>query len=164
MNTYEIIPGVGVGPIHLGMTRADVTAALEASGTSFRSFQRWPNTPDIIAIEGSAFQVFFDADDRVESIELSGTPNGDRVSGSEPRLIASIEGVDVFRTTAVDVVSRVVLRAPFSTEDDEYPATYSFPSIGVTFWRSSKPPTHREEEDPYFESILVTVPSGDLNA
>jgi len=86
------------------MTRADVTAALEASGTSFRSFQRWPNTPDIIAIEGSAFQVFFDADDRVESIELSGTPNGDRVSGSEPRLIASIEGVDVFRTTAVDVV------------------------------------------------------------
>jgi hypothetical protein len=159
MNSFDVDPGVGAGPVGLGMTRSEAHGALEQLGLEMRSARRWatfrPEAPPALMREGPSFQVYFDHDDRVEGIELGGPPNDDRKHGARPSLIARWMGLDVFETSAVDIVRLMADVAPVDTEHIEYPATYDYPTAGVIFWRSGKPAAHREEVAPYFESVLV---------
>ena len=67
--TYDVEPLRGVGPVRLGMTRAESRAAMDLPVESFR---KSPNDAALTdAYLESSFQVFFDGGDRVEFIELS---------------------------------------------------------------------------------------------
>lgn len=159
MNAYDVEPGIGVGPVRLGMTRSEAHSALEQLGLEVRSVRRWatsrPEAPPVLMAEGASFQVYFGEEDRVDEIELGGPPNDDREHGARPDLVARWMGLDVFETPAVDIVRLMADVAQADTEHLEYPATYDYPTAGVSFWRSDKPAAHREEVTPYFESVLV---------
>ena len=106
MAAYEVVPHRGVGPVRLGMTRAESRAAM---GAAPRRSRRLRGGAEVDVYHGSAFRVDFDADDRVVFVELS------RV---EPPVVALYKGADVFALTADEAVALVGRDAPF---DPGYP-------------------------------------------
>src|SRR5688500_6258186 len=69
-SVYEIRPGDGIGPVEIGMSRAQAERAMRATGQAVDSFVRWPESPPVLAMERNAFQVYFDRADRVNGIEV----------------------------------------------------------------------------------------------
>ena len=80
------------------------------------------------AYHDSAFQVFFDADDRVEYVELS----SDRAFGV---LFADAR---VFSTPARALVQLLEQHAPYDPDEWELGYTYTFPRLELALWRPDK--------------------------
>jgi hypothetical protein len=94
--SFEVVPLVGVGPVHLGMSRSQVHAALGVPLSDSRGEGSPDDGPD--SFFESALQVSYGADGRAEYIEVyRGQPF--------PVLYG---GVDVFATGAEDLVELVV--------------------------------------------------------
>lgn len=148
--SYEIRPGKGIGPVQIGMLRRDAQAAMRETGEPVESFVRWQGTPPVLAMQENAFQVYFDAADRVEGIEVMGPTSQWQNLGEQPRFEALYRGVDVFRTPASKLVEIVSREARLDPDGEEPGATFDFPSIGLSLWREV------EEETPYFETVSVS--------
>jgi len=134
MNRYTLEPLVGVGPVQLGMIRAESRQRLGATPSSFKKAPTlFPNAPDVDAYHGNAFQLFFDENDRVEYIELSKSPD----------LFVDYKGIDVFALRAEDLVTLISRNAPFDPNDPELGYSYVFPLLEMSLWR----PTIPEPED-----------------
>lgn len=151
-SVYEIRPGDGIGPVEIGMSRAEAERAMKATGQAVESFVRWPQSPAVLAMERNAFQVYFDRADRVNGIEVMGLTRDGQSDGREPEFTALYDGVDVFRTPAkrlVEVVSRRAKAKPVVTEAG---STLTFPALGIGLWRMVV------EDTPYFETVGVDPP------
>ena len=151
-SVYEIRPGEGIGPVEIGMSRAQAERAMKATGRTVESFVRWPESPPVLAMERNAFQVYFDRADRVNGIEVMGLPRDGQSQGLEPQFTARYDAVDVFRTPAkrlVEVVSRRTRAKPVVRE---FGSTVEFPALGIGLWREVV------EETPYFETVGVDPP------
>ena len=92
MITFNVIPLVGVGPVHFGMSRQEVRDALDVPVLSFTKGPS-PTTP-VDAFLENAFQVFYDEDDYVGFIELS---------RSGPFTVL-YKGTSIFETTAEELL------------------------------------------------------------
>ncbi|HYW13183.1 MAG TPA: hypothetical protein VE871_14580 [Longimicrobium sp.] len=142
MTTYDVVPHEGVGPVRLGMTRAESRAAM---GLPVQSHGTGRDARDLYL--DSAFQVFFDDADRVEYIELShGGP-----------FIARYESVDVFATDAEPLVELVRQRAAYDENDPELGYSYIFPALQLSVWRSVVPDDD-DDEGRRFMTIGVGKP------
>ena len=149
---YEIRPGDGIGPVEIGMSRAQAERAMTATGQAVDSFMRWPAEAPVLAMERNGFQVYFDRADRVNGIEVMGLTRDGQSQGLEPEFTALYDGVDVFRTPAkrlVEVVSRRARAKPVVTE---FGSTVTFPALGIALWREIV------EDTPYFETVVVDPP------
>jgi hypothetical protein len=155
MYEYELKPLVGVGPVRLGMTRGEVRAALGREATEF---VKRGETVSADAFDGNRLQVFYDERDCAEFIELSsGGPH-------EPRLY----GIDVLRRSADEVIRAISAWTPYDPEDDaphERGYSYTFPSLGLAFWRPVIPESYDDDEpeDEYlhgrvFQSVAIAAP------
>lgn len=154
-SVYEIRPGDGIGPVEIGMSRAQAERAMRRTGHAVDSFVRWPAEPPVLAMERNAFQVYFDRADRVVGIEVMGATSDGQHEGVEPEFTALYDGVDVFRTPArrlVEVVSRRARAKPVVTEAG---STLTFPALGIALWRMVV------EDAPYFETVVVDPPKRD---
>jgi hypothetical protein len=153
MRRYEIRPGRGIGPIRIGMSRADAERAMGTTGQAVQSFVRGQQGPPVLAIERNSLQAYFDDADRVEGVEIYGGAGDSRALGVEPAFSARYRGVDVFRTPASELVAVVSRDAPSDPAASEDPGvTFEFPSIGLSLWRQT------DEQTPFFETVYVSRP------
>lgn len=80
--------------------------------------------------------------------------------GSELPFVASLNGVDVFRTPASEV-AQILERDGHQADADEVdhgPAP-SFPALGLRLWRSDHPGAPPQELARHFMTALVEPPS-----
>jgi hypothetical protein len=146
MNEYEVIPHVGVGPVRLGMPRAQVRLAMTRPPNSFKKGASAVHATD--AFHDGAFQVFYRGPEpTVEFIELS--------SGLGVR--ALYQGVSVFETTADEVAARIMQEARFWAEDPELGYSYIFPDLELGLWRPSLPESPQAEEVRSFASVGIGI-------
>ena len=149
MDTYEVRPGSGAGPVEIGMSRQDAERAMEATGHQVKSFVRWPEAPPILAMQANSFQVYFDHSDRVEAVELMGPGSDGQSFGEEPPFVALYGDVDVFRTPASELAEVVSGDAQPDTGAEDHGIAFTFPTIGLSLWRAT------DEDTPFFETVLV---------
>ena len=142
---YEVVPHVGIGPVRLGMTRAESRAAL---GQEAREFLKGPGdevTTD--AFHASSFQVFYDASERVEYIELSKSPEVEPI----------VFGEKILQITADDAVELVQRHAAFDESNPELGYSYVFPALELALWRPVVPESEDDEEGRTFSTVGVGV-------
>jgi len=140
MPVYTVQPRQGVDPILFSMRRAEVRAAMNLPVVTFH---KTGESPLVDAYLDSCLQVFYDLADRVEYIELSrGGP-----------VTAIYHDLDVFATTADQVVQHIAQHAPFDASDPELGYSYIFPDLDLSVWRQ-----HLPEDGPdgkYFATIGI---------
>jgi hypothetical protein len=138
----RVEPGIGIGPIRLGMTHAEVGAAVasrEIRGQGSR--QRIPGLGVLLE--------YTDSDGVVAFIEA------DRGSG------AQYDGIDLFETPAEEVVAAIVQAAGLAPED--FPLkrhSYLFESLRLVLWRSTVPDDEQDEEEDgrLFQTVSMYAP------
>src|SRR4051794_3958039 len=102
MHIYNLMPGVGVGPVRFGMPRAEVRAVMPGEPTSFNKSGQDPYDTD--AYHQHGFQISYAGNvPQVDYIELS--RGGD--------FIACYKDSEIFTTTADDLVQYIRQDAPF---------------------------------------------------
>jgi hypothetical protein len=134
---YRIEPHLGIGPVRLAMTRDAARAAMRGLGQSYREDRRAKRD----LFHGNAFQVFYDATDTVEYIQLARSGDID----------ASFEGQRILDIPADDAVRFVERFAPYSTSNPELGWSYLFPALDLSLWR----PVTEGEEGRTFASVGV---------
>jgi hypothetical protein len=157
MRTYQINPGSGAGPITLGMSRDEAVFALRAIGADVEQFGRWPGKPDVLMAEQNDLQVFFDANDHVFEVQLSGPSNGARREGGQPLFRAMLNGVDVLSAKAVEVIA--TLPAFPDSHSPNPRLDYTYCSLGLLLWRDGDLLGAVEVRFPFFDGVLVRAPS-----
>lgn len=142
--SYEVVPFRGVGPVRLGMSRAESRAAMGQQPDEFRKGPK--DGPLVDAYHASSFQVFFDATDRVEFIELSRSQD----------IEARYEDVPVLALPAAEAIAFMASKAAFNEDDPELGFSYEFPSLELAIWRPDE-----DEETPEgrtFATIAIGRP------
>jgi hypothetical protein len=140
---FDITPGIGVGPVRLGMTRAEVHRALGAPDARFGEREGFL----------SGFMVNYDSTERVEFIELA----------NSPRFSAFFEGVCLHHIPAAHAVALVSRFDTFDPTVRDLGYSYIFLNLQMSLWRS-RIVNESEEVDPEdargycFEAVGVAVP------
>jgi len=140
---YDVTPGVGIGPVRLNMTREESRRAMGAVPHTFKKSA--DDTVLTDAYHRNAFQVFFDAEDRVEYIELS----------FDEELQALYKGVDAHRTEAMELVACISKDAAYDPDDWELGYSYAFPALDLAVWRPVMPEGEGDEDGRCFATIGV---------
>ncbi len=144
MRAYDVTPKIGVGPVRLGMHRDEVRAAMDQEPERFMKAETCRYETD--AYHHSAFQVSYEGDEpRVEFIELS----------REGGFIALYRAMDVFGTSASDLVEFIARDARFDGRDPELGYSFVFPSLDLSLWRPVLPEDSPDGE--FFSTIGVGV-------
>lgn len=146
MREYQVVPKVGIGPVKLGMHRAEVHSLMGTPPVGFRKTETERYETD--AYHQNGFQVFYAGDEpRVEYIELS------RDSG----FVVYYKGIDVFGTKAEDIVNLIAQDAPFDQNDQELGYSYVFPALELCVWRPVVPESEDDPDGRYFSTIGIGV-------
>jgi hypothetical protein len=143
MPVLRVEPLIGVGPVRLGMRRAESRRAIGRVPHAFRKTPSSPNTTD--AYDDMGIHVYFDAEDAVEYVELF----------SVPYFVVTYKGVNVFETPAEDLVDLISKDAPFDPADPELGYSYIFPRLELSLWRPTLPKDRDDMEARVFSSIGV---------
>ena len=142
---YEVAPLKGVGLILLGMSREASRSAMGVSPETFIKSSASDFLTDTYNDFG--FQVFFDAKDTVEYIELSaGRP-----------IPVIYKGISVFETRADDLIEIISLDAPYDENDPEFGYGYIFPMLELSLWRPVIPESRNDEVGRYFSTIGIGI-------
>ena len=142
---YTVVPHEGVAPVRLGMARAECRRVMPEAPRTFRKGPGDGGGTD--AFHSSAFQVFYDAQDRVEYIELSRGPEVD------PQLA----GVSVLEVAADEAVAHVRRLAEFDADDPEVGYSYVFPDLDVALWRPVIPESDDDPDGRTFSTVGVGI-------
>ena len=152
---YDLLPGVGVGSILLGMTRVEAILAMQADAAKNQSkVEVWidephdwyPHRTEKLFMHESCFQVAMTDDGPVDSIEICGnSPKGWAEDRKLP-VDVSYDDLWLLSTPATMLIEH------FRRQDVAAGGTdASFPSLGLEFWRS-------DESARYFETVRVFEP------
>jgi hypothetical protein len=135
MKQFEIVPNVGIGPIKLGMTMADVRSTFgpPESATAHR-LQYF-----------GCFFVDLDDNGKVEFIEVAKTD----------AFVATYLGHDLHRMEAKNAVDFVVTHAPLDDSHPEHGHSYIFPQLQMSLWRSTMPDSDEDLDGRYFEAVGI---------
>ena len=135
MRQFEIVPGAGVGPIKIGMTKAEVHGVFGLP--EFESGNRF----------GYLGGFFIDFDDRgqVEFIELA----------QSEIFAATYLGHDLHRIEAESAIGFVAAHAALDNNHPEPGYSYIFPELQMSLWRSVKPDDDSDLDGRHFEAIGI---------
>ena len=140
---FDITPLLGVGPVLLGMPRADVRAVMGETPDEFFKAEGAHHATD--SYYDSAFQVSYsDEPPVVNFVEVFG--------GGGVEIF--LEGMDVFATDAATVIAKVTERHAFDEHDPELGYTYVFPELELAFWRPSIP-NDEFDEGRFFSTVAI---------
>jgi hypothetical protein len=145
MDTVDVVAGVGVGPVRLGMTRAEVHAAL---GPPPRTLEPAPDEPPAEAWSEDTLRVHYTASGTVERIELE--------LGATPRVL--LEGQEVSTTRVSALVKHLYARAHYDPNDPELGYRFHFPRLGLTLRRVKLPQGPQDTEGQFFTSLTLARP------
>lgn len=141
MRRFQIQPGIGVGPVKLGVTRQAVHDALgkpESSRNEREGFL-------------GGFFVDFDESGCVEFIELA----------NSKQFKAFFEGKCLHQIPADEAVRLVSRFDKYDQTNPELGHSYIFLKLQMSLWRGTTPQADQDEDDPdgrYFEAIGVAIP------
>lgn len=139
MQTLEIFPTVGVGPIRFGMNRSEVRSHLGPPDGDEDEDREW-------YLEDLAID--FDAAGTVAFIEIAESENFRAVLNDE-----CLHELD-----ANAAVAHVEKAAPFDPDAPEPGYTYVFPQLQLSLWRPVVPDATQDPDDPTgrcFEAVGV---------
>lgn len=125
-------PGLGAGPVRLGMTRPEVEAAL---GDPQAEYRVWNGTGTTVSWLEACFQVTFDGSGKVVDIMLC----------AKGPVVATLQGVDVLHRPAEDVLAALSGLGQGRYEEDGF--SFAFSEARVAFWRQGLPDDDWEPED-----------------
>jgi hypothetical protein len=121
MKTFVITPHQGIGPVRLGMSRAEVRSALRPA--------RPTNVNGSDHFHHSALVAHYD----------KGTERCNSLSAGRRDELAfrylSLKGLPVFQTPASEVIKALRKQTPYDAKDPELGYTYTFPKLDLSFWR-----------------------------
>jgi hypothetical protein len=129
LQLLEVRPGVGIGPIRIGMTHDEARAAGNAAGLRSADFKRGANLVDQPASSptdlsfGSQLFAYFNGGDVVEEVEVA-------VSGPLP---VALFDVDLGAPSA-DVLRAMQAHGRVDETDPEYPSTSAYVELGLSLW------------------------------
>jgi hypothetical protein len=123
---YLVKPLESVGPVRLGMSRAEVQNVMQVQSTPF--LKTVGDKIETDAFYDSHFQVFYNSDTAtVEYVELT----------CNSPFSVELLGIDPFATKANPLVKKIAAIAAFDKDDPELGYSYVFPDLELSFWRSS---------------------------
>lgn len=137
MKHIEIEPNVGVGPIKLGMSKAEV---IDLFGKP-----EYENNERSAYMAG--FMVDFDESNHVEFIELA----------SSDLFAALYKGKNLHNLTASEAVEHVSKFDSYDKNDPELGYSYVFKNLQLSLWRGTLPGNEQDEDGKYFESVAIGV-------
>jgi len=138
----EVEPHVGAGPIKLGLSRREVRAVM---GAPSRTYSKVPGAPLTDTYFGTDLQVYYDAGDRVECIELNGP-------GS---INPTLRGRTLLFAPAEEVIDWMRGIADFDADDPELGYSYVYPGLDLSLWRPVVPEGPDDIEGLTFRSVGV---------
>ena len=115
-DTFDVRPGSGIGPINIGMTRADAVDAAERAALTAAPFTR--GTRPALVIDRDLF-AYLDGDDRVEEVEVA--INSDRA--------VIWDGIDFALDPAIVAAALDEIAEPDRTHPD-YPSSIDYGDLG----------------------------------
>lgn len=139
MQTFDIRPTLGVGPIRFGMTRDDVRELIGPHDGDGDEEREW-------YLEDLAID--FNADGKVAFIELAESEN----------FRALLDGECLHELDADSAVAHVEKLASFDPNGPEPGYTYIFPKLQLSLWRPVVPDASQVPDDPTgrtFEAVSV---------
>lgn len=122
MEKLLIEPGVGIGQIKLGMTRAEVDSIVEQYVYKYKKGTEYPIFFEYV------FKIEYDKSGKVKFIEVT--------SDIKIFFKCICYEVDVFNTKADSLISRISQEADYA-EDTSGETQYLFIDIGLSLWRAS---------------------------
>ena len=144
---YAVNPGVSIGPILLDRPREEVREILGEPDYVEAAHERWGiEFPDKDCFVESCIQVRY-LDNKVDDIQLSGHSD----------FICTLAGIPVHDSTVEEVASAAEGISPRDREAKEFPFTYSYPGIGLSFWREDADKHH-------FDTVNLTKPNSEQGA
>jgi hypothetical protein len=139
MQTLEIQPTVGVGPIRFGMSRAEVRELIGPHDGDSDEDREW--YLEDLAIE-------FDSSGKVAFIEIAESEN----------FRAVLNGECLHELDADSAIAHVKKSAAYDPNAPEPGYTYVFPALQLSLWRPVVPDASQDADDPTgraFEAVGV---------
>jgi hypothetical protein len=146
----ELHPPLSAGPLKIAATGEDIVAAMRQFGEP-QVFGRVAGERPGWCVHGPGglfVSAYFDANDRAIAIEL-GRP-------TDPAISVTYDGIDIFRTPAVDVVA--MLRRTTTVLEKDDGCSFTAPDLLLALWRPFAPYEPDDEDGRYFQSVLVAEP------
>ena len=138
MKHFEIKPGIGVGPVNLGMNRSDVLSVMgpaEFSNDESDGFL-------------SGFRVDYNESNKVEFIEVA----------ESSKYEALFNGKCLHHIHADDVIEYLSTLDSYNKNDPELGYSYTFRKLSMSIWRSTMPEPGQTTDDfdgKYFQAIAI---------
>lgn len=153
MRKYKLEPLSGIGPIKLGMTRKEVRSDMQEK---YKSFKKTPDDPNLTdAFFNSTFQIFYDKNDNVEYIELSGYKSFE--------FVVVFNEIKIFETKADDLIEKISQKASYDKTNDKIPYSYIFPTLELSLWRPNIPDvvdnknSNEYHDSLYFQTVGIGI-------
>ena len=135
IQSLEVLPNVGIGPVKLGMDRAISRKVMNQYYIEYRKTEDSEMTTD--AYLENSFQIFFDNNNRVDFIEVS----------YNPKVISLHYGkINLFETEGQELISILSKESSFLEKDKEIPYGYYFKDYALVLWRPVIPEDYSEGE------------------
>ncbi|MFH8477212.1 hypothetical protein [Streptomyces sp. NPDC018000] len=146
---FELAPPIGVGPLHIGMSRREADSALQSlrEPTDVSPSDR----PGQHIFRPSGLMISIGCTrDRLESVEFG------RPSNSSDAVL--FRGIDVFALPAREVVRRMTALTTIAADPDD-PASFVASDLLLSFWRPFEADDEPDEEQGYyFTTVLLARP------
>jgi hypothetical protein len=141
LTVFDLVPHVGAGKVHLGMSRSEVRRLL---GAPVMSYQK---VPDAVLTDRyfADLQVAYDRQDRAEYIELNGPGDVDAV----------FHGRSLLFLPADEVLDWMKRFAEYDPDDPEPGYSYVYPDLDMSVWRPVLPENPEDDDGRFFQSVGI---------
>jgi hypothetical protein len=150
---FELDPPRAAGPLRIGAAGHDIFETLKQLGVPLLLCRRTPGSGPAWGVRRSSglfIATFFDADNRLEAIEV-GRPGGKDDA-------VTYDGLDVFTTPAGDLVTQLRQHITIHQEEEDDGYAFTAPSLLLSLWRPVTPEPPDDQEARFFESALIATP------
>jgi len=141
MDTFEIAPYVGMGPLKLGSEKQDIIDILGEPDT-------YLDRDSVTQLHYSGFCVHLNLDGKVEFIAAS----------LDEDYSVTFLGLDLLRAEASKIIELVSTQYKHDENDFELGYSYVYPDIQVSFYRPTVPENENDNDGKYFQVACVAEP------
>ncbi|MGN6647042.1 MAG: hypothetical protein ACTHJT_10985 [Cytophaga sp.] len=131
---FDVFPKIGIGPIKLGMDRAESRIAMNSKFNEYKKTEDSKKKTD--AYLDNSLQIFFDIDNKVDFVEISYNPKIYKLF---------FNNIDLFETNGDELIKELTRLTNFEDLGKD-PFGYFFPELGLTLWRPVIPENFSDEE------------------
>ena len=129
MKAIEISPHQGIGKIKIGMKQEDVREAISSPADNIPAHSA-------SGIEFPESDYFLESSIQVTYETSTGNVDWIAINDNVPFKVV-YEGLDLFNVAVEKVVAHTKKYGGLDTSDQELGYSYTFPTLGISYWRSS---------------------------